>query len=131
MSGSSSARALRGVVASLLLLAVPARAGDVALPVPDGVFPPEVPKDDALTTEKVELGKKLYFDPRLSKDDTVSCATCHDPRAGFAEPKPVSEGVGGAKGVRNAPTVLNAAVLTEQFWDGRAKRSRSRPSARS
>ena len=104
----------------LLLAAPPALAEDVALPVPDGVLPPEIPADNPLSSAKVELGRKLYFDVRLSKDDTVSCATCHDPRTGFAEPKPVSTGVGGAQGVRNAPTVLNAAFLREQFWDGRA-----------
>lgn len=90
------------------------------MPLPEGVMAPEVPADNPLTAAKVELGKKLYFDPRLSKDDTVSCATCHDPRMGFAENKPVSDGVGGAKGVRNAPTTLNAAFFREQFWDGRA-----------
>jgi cytochrome c peroxidase len=73
----------------------------------------------ALTTEKVELGKKLYFERRLSADDTVSCATCHDPRHGFAEPRPVSIGVGGKKGVRNAPSAFDAAFLAMQFWDGR------------
>jgi len=112
---------LRSLAAvALLALAPVALAQDVALPVPDGVLPPEVPADDPVTAAKVGLGKKLYFDGRLSRDDTISCATCHDPRSGFAEHKPVSEGVGGAKGVRNAPTVLNAAFLREQFWDGRA-----------
>jgi cytochrome c peroxidase len=104
----------------LLVLAAPARSQDVTMPLPEGVMAPEVPADNPLTAAKVELGKKLYFDPRLSKDDTVSCATCHDPRMGFAENKPVSDGVGGAKGVRNAPTTLNAAFFREQFWDGRA-----------
>jgi cytochrome c peroxidase len=104
----------------LLVLAAPARSQDVTMPLPEGVMAPEVPADNPLTAAKVELGKKLYFDPRLSKDDTVSCATCHDPRVGFAENKPVSDGVGGAKGVRNAPTTLNAAFFREQFWDGRA-----------
>jgi cytochrome c peroxidase len=97
-----------------------AHAQEVVLAVPEGVLAPEIPADNPLTAAKVELGRTLYFDPRLSRDDTVSCATCHDPRTGFAEPKPVSEGVGGAKGVRNAPTVLNAAFFREQFWDGRA-----------
>jgi len=90
------------------------------MPVPEGVMAPDVPADNPFTAAKVELGRKLYFDPRLSKDDTVSCATCHDPRIGFAEHKVVSDGVGGGKGVRNAPTVMNAAFLREQFWDGRA-----------
>src|SRR5512134_804030 len=90
------------------------------MPVPEGVMAPDVPADNPLTAAKLELGKKLYFDPRLSLDDSISCATCHDPRAGFAEHKPVSDGVNGGKGVRNAPTVMNAAFFREQFWDGRA-----------
>jgi cytochrome c peroxidase len=101
-------------------LSLPAVGQEVALPIPEGVLPPEIPADNPLTAAKVELGKALYFDVRLSKDDTVSCATCHDPRQGFTENKPVSEGVAHAKGARNAPTVLNAAFLREQFWDGRA-----------
>ena len=92
----------------------------MVVPVPEGVLPLEVPADNPLTAAKVELGKKLYFDRRLSKDDTISCATCHDPRLGFAEHKAVSDGVAGGKGVRNAPTVMNAAFFREQFWDGRA-----------
>jgi len=104
----------------LLMLPVVAAAQDAIPPLPTGVFPPEIPPGNPLTAPKVDLGKKLYFDPRLSRDNTVSCATCHDPREGFAEHDAVSTGVGGAKGVRNAPTVLNAAFLREQFWDGRA-----------
>ena len=103
-----------------LLGAAGAQAEEVAFSLPADVLPPIVPADNPLTAAKVELGKKLYFDARLSADDTVACATCHDPRHGFAEPRPVSLGVGGAKGVRNAPTVLNAAFLSTQFWDGRA-----------
>jgi cytochrome c peroxidase len=109
-----------GFLALILLAALPAIAQEVALPVPEGVLPPEIPADNPVTQAKIELGTLLYFDKRLSSDDTIACATCHDPRTGFAEPKPVSEGVGHAKGVRNAPTVLNAAFLREQFWDGRA-----------
>jgi cytochrome c peroxidase len=108
------------VLALVSALALDARAQDVSMPVPEGVMPPEVPVGNPLTAAKVELGKKLYFDSRLSKDDTISCATCHDPRAGFAEHKSVSDGVAGGKGVRNAPTVMNAAFFREQFWDGRA-----------
>jgi cytochrome c peroxidase len=106
--------------ALVIALAGAASAGEVTLPVPSGVLPPMIPDGNPVTSEKVALGQKLYFDPRLSKDDSVSCATCHDPLHAFAEPRPVSLGVGGAKGTRNAPTVLNAAFLQEQFWDGRA-----------
>jgi cytochrome c peroxidase len=74
------------------------------------------------TPETVRLGRWLFFDPRLSVDDTVSCATCHRPEHGFSEPTPVSTGVEGKTGNRKAPPVLNAAFDIEQhrFWDGRA-----------
>ncbi|HET6304734.1 MAG TPA: cytochrome c peroxidase [Myxococcota bacterium] len=122
--GSRLRRAAGCALWSLALLSlVPAtgRAQPVALPVPPGVLPPAIPDDNPPTAAKVELGKRLYFDARLSADGTVACATCHDPRQGFADPRAVSVGVGGATGVRNSPTVLNAAFLAEQFWDGRAK----------
>ena len=79
-----------------------------------------VPPENPVTPEKVALGRKLYFDKRLSKDGTVSCATCHDPAKGFADGKKVAEGIGGKKGARNSPTVLNAVFYEFQFWDGRA-----------
>jgi len=79
-----------------------------------------VPEDNPITPEKVALGWQLYYDARLSADGTVSCATCHAPEAGFADPKPVSTGVGGLQGGRNSPTVINAAFSARQFWDGRA-----------
>ena len=79
-----------------------------------------VPEDNPMTPEKVALGWQLYYDPRLSADGTVSCATCHAPDAGFADPEPVSTGVGGLTGDRNSPTVINAAFSARQFWDGRA-----------
>ena len=79
-----------------------------------------VPEDNPMTPEKVALGWQLYYDSRLSADGTVSCATCHDPAAGFGDPNPVSTGVGGFHGNRNSPTVINAAFSARQFWDGRA-----------
>ncbi|HEY6552960.1 MAG TPA: cytochrome c peroxidase [Vicinamibacteria bacterium] len=79
-----------------------------------------IPPDNPVTPEKVALGRKLYFDKRLSKDGSVSCATCHDPAKGFADGKKVAEGIGGKKGTRNSPTVLNAIFYEFQFWDGRA-----------
>lgn len=80
----------------------------------------QVPTDNPITPAKVALGKQLYFDPRLSKDGTVSCNSCHDLTAGGADNKPVSTGVGGAQGSRNSPTVWNSAFHNAQFWDGRA-----------
>ena len=79
-----------------------------------------------MTAEKIELGKMLYFDKRLSKDGTVACATCHDPKMAWAENRmPTSTGIGGQVGGANSPTVINAAYATEQFWDGRAASSGS------
>jgi cytochrome c peroxidase len=103
-------------------VAASAFAQEVVLPIPEDVLPPEIPSDNPLTAAKVELGKKLYFDARLSSDGTVSCATCHDPRHGFADGRgqKTSAGVGGQMGARNSPTVLNAAFFSQQFWDGRA-----------
>jgi cytochrome c peroxidase len=78
------------------------------------------PDDNALTAERVALGRKLYFDKRLSADGTVSCATCHDVTRGFTDQLPGSLGIGGQVGKRNAPTVLNTALLQTMFWDGRS-----------
>lgn len=103
-----------------LLQAVAAPASEYTLRIPLGLIDPEIPADNALTLAKVELGRQLYFDKRLSVDDTVSCATCHDPQHGFAESEAISIGIQGKKGTRNAPTVLNAALFDVQFWDGRA-----------
>jgi cytochrome c peroxidase len=79
-----------------------------------------VPADNPMTAAKVALGKLLYFDGRLSRDGTVSCATCHDPAKGFTDQAPVSTGVEGKKGTRSAPTVVNTAFNLFQFWDGRS-----------
>lgn len=92
----------------------------ISIPTPLGLPPVPIPADNPPTAETVALGEKLYFSPLLSVDRTLSCASCHDPRLAFADGKPVSSGVGGKKGKRNAPTVLNAAYHTSQFWDGRA-----------
>ena len=80
-----------------------------------------IPADNPLTTARVNLGKMLYFDPRLSVDGTVSCATCHNPNFGFSNGVPFSPGFKGQLGARNSPTTLNRLYSTLQFWDGRAK----------
>ncbi|MCU0371505.1 MAG: cytochrome-c peroxidase [Bacteroidales bacterium] len=77
--------------------------------------------DNPITPEKILLGRTLYFDKRLSKDETVSCNSCHDLQNFGVDNEPTSDGVGGQKGERNSPTVLNAAFHFTQFWDGRAK----------
>ncbi len=77
--------------------------------------------DNPVTPEKVDLGRRLFHDPRLSKSGMVSCATCHPLDRYGVDGKPVSEGHEGQKGKRNSPTVYNAAGHFVQFWDGRAE----------
>jgi cytochrome c peroxidase len=79
-----------------------------------------VPVGNEGTPERIALGRKLYFDTRLSKDGTLSCATCHDVSRGFTDRRSVSEGIGDHLGKRSAPTTMNAALMQTQFWDGRA-----------
>jgi cytochrome c peroxidase len=88
-------------------------------PLPLGLPPVPVPEDNPQSPEKIALGKKLYEDKRFSGNGTVSCATCHDPAKAFVDGLPVSEGINKLKGTRNAPTVINSAYYTSQFWDGR------------
>ena len=98
-------------------------AGDVTQ-APAGLDPAVwaafVPTDNAMTPARVALGRKLYFDPRLSKDGTVACATCHDVTRGFTDQRKTSEGIKDQLGQRNAPTVLNTALLETAFLDGRS-----------
>ncbi|MFK7820938.1 MAG: cytochrome-c peroxidase [Planctomycetaceae bacterium] len=79
-----------------------------------------VPSDNPLTAERVELGRRLFFDPVLSADGTVACATCHRPDHGFASSEPIAVGIKGRKGTRNAPSLLNRAFGSTFFWDGRS-----------
>ena len=79
-----------------------------------------IPEDNPLTVGKVALGKQLYFDTRLSRDNTVACVTCHNPRFGWTDNAPVSTGINGQQGGRSAPTVVNRLFSARQFWDGRA-----------
>ncbi len=85
-------------------------------PLPPVIAPPNNPPSSA----KIRLGKMLYFDPRLSADNSVSCATCHDPAMGWSDAGPTSKGIKGQMGGRRAPPVSNAAYSPLQFWDGRA-----------
>jgi cytochrome c peroxidase len=82
---------------------------------------PEVAEnpDNLITDEKVELGKALYFEERLSKDNTQSCNTCHNLNTYGVDNESFSEGNDGELGGRNSPTTLNSALHFVQFWDGR------------
>src|SRR5690242_14519490 len=91
--------------------------------VPDiGPMPTQVPTPPTNLSyaQKVELGKQLYFETRLSKNNSVSCAFCHNPGTGFADARQFSIGAFGTSGGRQAPTVYNTAFNPFQFWDGRA-----------
>ena len=97
------------------LLALSALSASAALL--DSVNIPKTPQQEA----KIELGKMLWFDPRLSLSGKVSCNTCHDLSTNGADTKPLSIGYAGRKGTVNSPTVFNAEKQIAQFWDGRAK----------
>jgi cytochrome c peroxidase len=106
--------AILGVLTSASFFSIQVQALD-ALPakVP-------MPAENPNTPAKVELGKKLYFDTRLSANNTVSCNSCHNVQGNGDDGAPTSTGIHGQKGGRSAPTVWNSAFLSVQFWDGRA-----------
>lgn len=79
-----------------------------------------IPEDNPMTRAKIELGRQLYFDPRLCGDATVSCASCHSPDEGYARQTQFGVGIGGQTGNRNSPTSYNRILSRAQFWDGRA-----------
>lgn len=87
-----------------------------------GVIPDKMPGAENDTREQIELGRKLYFDTRLSVNQTQSCNSCHavDKNRAGVDNEPTSPGAGGKRGGRNSPTVLNAGFHLAQFWDGRA-----------
>jgi cytochrome c peroxidase len=91
------------------------------LPANLGVLPPlKVPSDNPQTERKVKLGRELFFAKELSGDRSISCATCHDPRKGFSDGKPLAIGFNKKVLPRHSPTIWNAAYNSTQFWDGRA-----------
>lgn len=112
-----------GMFALGMAFALPVMAGEpLQLPTIQGLEDPNtfVPEDNPLTKEKVELGRMLFFDKRLSKDNTIACANCHMAKKGFADGMPVSTGIKGLKGGRSAPVSFNRVYSKAQFWDGRA-----------
>ncbi|KIQ55595.1 cytochrome-c peroxidase [Meiothermus taiwanensis] len=82
-----------------------------------------IPEDNPQTPAKVALGRKLFYDTRLSKDNTIACASCHKPEFAFSDGgKAVSTGIFGRKGSRNAPTLTNVGFRRHLFWEGRSPR---------
>jgi len=98
----------------VIFIAAPSRATE---PIPSV---PPIPGDNSMTPLKIELGKMLFFDPRLSSSGVISCATCHNPSFAFTDRVSRALGHNHQVGPRNTPTVLNSAFLKNQFWDGRA-----------
>jgi len=109
---------LGGLALLLLLRALPA-AGPRTLPLGLDAYMP-VPDENPLTPEKAALGRKLFFDPLLSGDGSLSCSTCHVPRLGFTDGKSLAVGIGGRKGKRRTPRLVNRGYGRSFFWDGRA-----------
>ena len=85
---------------------------DLYMPVPDA---------NPLTPQKIALGRKLFFDKRLSRDGTLACAGCHDPKLAFSNGRRVARGIDGQEGTRSAPAIINRGYGRTFFWDGRAK----------
>jgi cytochrome c peroxidase len=92
----------------------------VAIDAPLGLPPVPIPADNPPTAETIALGRRLFYDVKLSADNTLSCSSCHNPALDFTDGRPVAQGVRGQFGTRNTPTILNAAYNRTQFWDGRA-----------
>lgn len=105
---------LIGMIGSHLLFAEGGMLSNGPLP------PVPVPVDNPITDVKVRLGQQLYFDPRLSADNTISCASCHSPQTGWANHNPTDTGIRGQVGQRNSGTIIDSAYMRYQFWDGRA-----------
>ena len=103
--------ALAGSVDAAMVLQPP-RGLDLYMP---------VPASNPLTPDKIKLGRRLFFDKRLSRDGTLSCASCHDPSRAFSDGRVVAVGIGRAAGTRNSPALINRGYGDAFFWDGRAQ----------
>jgi cytochrome c peroxidase len=101
----------------------PNRSYELSASVPAGIskelWRERIPADNPISAAKVELGRLLFFDKRLSSDGSLSCASCHDPANAFTDHNSVARGVAGKTGTRNAPTILNSMFSERLFWDGR------------
>lgn len=119
MSHSPDRRLLTFCVLCGLALGLMVAARAIA-EVPRGLKKVRYPRDNQPSEAKITLGKQLYFDPRLSIDNSISCASCHDPAKGWSNDAQFATGVKNQLGGRNAPTIINVAYNRFQFWDGRA-----------
>ena len=90
----------------------------LAIPLGLDLYMP-VPEDNPLTVERLRLGRRLFNDRRLSRDESLSCASCHDPKRAFSTAKPLSVGVFGRQGRRNVPALINRGYGRAFFWDAR------------
>jgi len=96
----------------VVLVLKPLLGLDLYMPVPDA---------NPLTLDKVALGRRLFFDKRLSRDGTLACGSCHDPGRAFSDGLAVARGINGVQGSRNTPVLINRGYGSSFFWDGRAK----------
>ena len=117
--GRGLPRASGVAAACSLILTLSIEVGLAAEPRTNEPIKP-IPAEIEVDTAKAALGRRLFHDPRLSKDGTVSCASCHDLRSGGDDGRRISLGIEARKGVINSPTVFNAGFNFKQFWDGRA-----------
>jgi cytochrome c peroxidase len=108
-------------LAILFMLTAALAGSNVVLQPPLGLdlYMP-VPEANPLTRAKVELGRKLFFDKRLSRDYTLACASCHDPRLAFTDGRPIAVGINKSEGTGNSPALINRGYGSAFFWDGRA-----------
>ena len=119
---SGAARGAKVAADARSAKAAEAAQGEYKLQIPFGLDESAVviPDDNPLTREKIELGRLLFFDKRLSKNNTIACASCHLSKFAFTDGQRVSTGINGLKGGRSAPASINRVFSKGQFWDGRA-----------
>jgi cytochrome c peroxidase len=111
---------LATLFAAAVILSAAVQAAEPHGPLGVELFRP-VPSDNRLTPAKIALGRRLFFDRRLSRDGTVSCASCHEPQRAFTDGRAVAQGIRGTRGRRNSPTLVNRASGSSFFFDGRAR----------
>ncbi len=113
-------RLLQGATIACFAVAMAAATGTPQRHAPLGLdaYMP-VPETNPLTPEKIELGRRLFNDRRLSRDGSIACTSCHDAARAFSDERPIAIGVFGRKGRRNAPALINRGWGRSFFWDGR------------